>query len=95
MLQRKFSIRNPKNVAAAFDALRGIVTSKNLRLGRYREVVKVKVAKRVRDPHSNRWTKGPEEIVERESAPVCWVADIPIAHLIPCWPLRKDCDRVP
>ena len=78
---KKTQYSHPKPANKAFDALCGIVTSKQLRLGRYRELVKVKVAKRVRDPRTNKWMKGPEEIVERESAPVCCLADIPVAHL--------------
>jgi abortive phage resistance protein AbiGi (putative antitoxin) len=78
---RKIQYSNPKPPEMAFKALRGIVTSKKLLLGRYREVVRVKVSKRVRDSEGKKWIKGPEEIVERESSPVCCVADIPIAHL--------------
>jgi Putative abortive phage resistance protein AbiGi, antitoxin len=78
---KKVQYSHPKPPQAAFDALRGIVTSRKLLLGRYREVVKVNVSKRVRDSSGKKWIKGPEEIVERESAPVCCLADIPVAHL--------------
>ena len=72
---------NPKPSLQAFEALRGILTARQLRVGSYRELVKVKVATRVRHPGSKKWLKGPEKIVERESAPICCVADIPVAHL--------------
>jgi hypothetical protein len=72
---------NPKPPAQAFEALRGILTTKRLRLGGYRELVRVKVTPLVRDETGKKWLKGPEKIVERESAPVCCVADIPVAHL--------------
>jgi hypothetical protein len=87
---KKVQYANPKPPEAAFNALRGIITSRKVLLGRYREVVKVKVATRVLKEYppskwhpSGRklWLKGPEEVVERESAPVCCLADIPVAHL--------------
>jgi hypothetical protein len=71
----------PKAPTEAFEALRGILTTRELRRGRYRELVKVNVPTRVRNSTSKKWIKGPEKIVERESAPVCCVADIPVAHL--------------
>jgi hypothetical protein len=79
--KKKAQSSNPKPPVQAFEALRGILAAKQLRVGNYRELVKVKIATRVRDQHSKKWLKGPEKIVERESAPVCCVADIPVAHL--------------
>lgn len=60
---------------------RGILISKQLRLGSYRKLVRVLFATSVRDEKSKKWLKGPEKLVERESAPVCCVADIPVAQL--------------
>jgi hypothetical protein len=79
--KKKAQNSNPKPSAQAFEALRGILTTKQLRLGGYRELVKVTVATRVRDQSGKKWLKGPEKTVEHESAPVCCVADIPVAHL--------------
>lgn len=79
--KKKAQNSKPKPSVKAFDALRGILTTKLLRLGSYRELVKVKIATRVRDQSGKKWLKGPEKTVERESAPVCCVADIPVAHL--------------
>ena len=70
----------PKPVGEAFDALSGILQTKELRLGSYREVVSVKVPIARRDPGTKKRIPSSHKIVYRESAPVCCVADIPIAH---------------
>jgi hypothetical protein len=71
----------PKPAGEAFDALSAILQTKELRLGSYREVVSVKVPISRRDPVTNKRLPSSYAIVYRESAPVCCVADIPIAHL--------------
>ena len=70
----------PKPVGEAFDALCGILRTKELRLGSYREAVSVEVPIARRDPATGNRLPN-YKIVYRESAPVCCVADIPIAHL--------------
>jgi hypothetical protein len=77
------SRKQPKPVVEAYEALLGILKSKQLRLGDYREVVKVRVPKVL--PHRVKETKQTEKptsmIVRLLSAPVCCIADIPVAHL--------------
>ena len=71
-----------KSDEAAYEALVSILKSKELRIGHYKEVVKVKLptlekfdpSKKKRVHRSNVW-------VTLASAPVCCLADIPIAHL--------------
>jgi hypothetical protein len=66
----------------AYKAFLSIMSSKELRIGNYKEVVKVQVplVKKY-----NRVTKQHEEhhnvLEQLESSPVCCLADIPIAHL--------------
>jgi len=59
---------NPKPAIDAYNALLSILTSSELRLGQYRELVKVKLP-----------TGHDTEVIE--SAPVCCLAEIPLAHL--------------
>jgi hypothetical protein len=79
-VKKKCQESKPKPISEAFEALCGILRSAQLRVGNYREVVRVRISSRVRDKQG-KWIKGPDKDVERESAPVCCVADIPVAHL--------------
>lgn len=72
--------RRRKSPAAAFDALLGILSSRELRLGRYSEVIKVRVRTRTYDRTAQKFRSKPILTTIR-SAPVCCLADIPIAHL--------------
>jgi hypothetical protein len=72
----------PKPASEAYEALLSILTSKELRLGQYREVVKVLVPKLRRYNAKKHQTEEiPNTIVELRSSPVCCLADIPVAHL--------------
>ena len=75
--------RRPKPDTEAYAALLSIVDSRQLRLGAYREVVKVQVPESSRKERKNQEAPAnePMKIVELKSSPVCCVADIPIAHL--------------
>lgn len=70
----------PKPAGEAYAALLSILRSKELRLGNYREIVKVTVPKA--HCHDTKKQK-PEVFVTEEigSSPVCCLADIPVAHL--------------
>lgn len=70
----------PKPAADAYEALVSILRSKQLRLGQYREVVRVRVPQPRRYPANK---QEPEKFVYEaiRSSPVCCLADIPIAHL--------------
>lgn len=75
---------SPKPTSAAYSALISILRSKQLRLGNYRESIKVKVKRR--DPISDAKGKvsfGPARVIElsAQSRQVCCVADIPLGLL--------------
>src|SRR5438876_11630657 len=75
---------SPKPVEDAYEALVAILKSKELHLGEYREVVRVRVPKlRQHKARKTQETKKPTEytIVALTSSQVCCIADIPIAHL--------------
>jgi hypothetical protein len=65
---------------AAFDALVAILKSRELRLGQYHEVVRVSVTGRTYSKESRKF-KERRMLTTLRSAPVCCLADIPIAHL--------------
>ncbi len=72
----------PKPIEDAYAALVAILKSRELRIGGYKEVVKV-IAPRIRtyDPGTNKVETSynvPKTLV---SSPVCCLADIPIMHL--------------
>lgn len=71
----------PKPAALAYHNLRSILRTKELRLGAYREVVRVRTTRR----KYNRAKRAFEvqKYVQRElvSAPVCCLADVPVMHL--------------
>ncbi|MFI5113892.1 MAG: abortive infection system antitoxin AbiGi family protein [Terriglobales bacterium] len=72
----------PKPAEEAYQALLSILRSKELRLGGYREVVKVHVPKLRRySKKEHKWETLKNTIVEMESSPVCCMSDIPVAHL--------------
>lgn len=60
----------------AYNSFKSILRSKELRLGSYREVVKVEYEKRRKG-----MKKGEKVKKVLESSPVCCLADIPIQHL--------------
>ena len=72
----------PKPAADAYQALRGILENRELRLGGYKEVVKVRLSKlRVWDSKAKEYQIKRNVMRTLRSAPVCCVADIPIVHL--------------
>jgi hypothetical protein len=74
--------RHPKPADDAYAALVGILRSKQLRLGRYREVVRVRLPQTRRDyPLLKLNVSKKNNVIILESAPVCCLADIPVAHL--------------
>ena len=74
--------RRPKPADDSYAALVGILRSKQLRLGRYREVVRVRLPQTRRDyPMLQLTVRKKTEVFKLESAPVCCLADIPVAHL--------------
>jgi len=73
---------DPKPREDAYAALLSILNSKELRVGSCQEVVKVRVPVRRRfDSTANRMVEELDSLITLISAPVCCVADIPIAHL--------------
>ncbi len=73
---------SPKPAAEAYANLKSILQSRELRLGAYKEVVKVIIAKRrIFDPETRRAEIKKNVPVEIESSSVCCLADIPAPHL--------------
>ena len=72
----------PKAAAEAYRALVGILESRELRLGAYKEVVKVRVPEvKVRNPKTKKTRIERNVLRTLTSCPVCCLADIPIMHL--------------
>lgn len=72
----------PKSEDAAYEALVSILMSKELRVGHYKEVVKIKVPSLdVFDSQKKKRVHKSDVLVTLASSPVCCLADIPIAHL--------------
>jgi hypothetical protein len=73
---------SPKPAARAYANLRSILKSSEVRLGGYKELIRVRFAEKRK---YNRKTKKVEVLrnvtEELTSSPVCCLADIPIAHL--------------
>lgn len=74
--------RKPKSAADAYEALLSILRTGELKLGDYREVVRVQI------PKLRQWDKrtGESRVLksvmrEMQSSQVCCLSDIPIAHL--------------
>jgi hypothetical protein len=70
----------PKPAGEAYEALLSILRSKQLDLGQYRELVKVRIP-RLRAYNATK--QEPEKFTNEEirSSQVCCLADIPVAHL--------------
>jgi hypothetical protein len=74
----------PRPPQEAYDALKAILRSKELRVGKYHEVVKVTVPRRERiiGPGDKQRLGPPRNVsLVVRTAPVCCVADIPLALL--------------
>lgn len=71
---------NPKRPSDAYAALTSILQTRTLRLGRYHELVKAQYFIRTVDPKTKALKRESREVTFK-SAPVCCLADIPIAHL--------------
>jgi hypothetical protein len=75
-------LKELKPAKSGYAALNAIISSSELRVGNYHEIVKVIVPKRRK---YNRTTKKFETLfnhpVEVKSSPVCCVADIPLQHI--------------
>jgi hypothetical protein len=74
--------KHPKSARAAYAALVSILQSRELRIGQFKEVVKVRVPYvRKHDPKTDTFKYEKNVLVEEMSVPVCCLADIPVAHL--------------
>ena len=73
--------KNPKTSAEAYEALKSILNSRQLRIGNYKEVAKVEVKRFVRQRVRGEKRKFKLKTVVLESCPVCCLADIPLRHL--------------
>lgn len=73
---------SPKPAARAAANLRSILKSSELRLGGYKEVIRVRFAEKRKYNPSTKKTETLRNVTEElSSSPVCCLADIPIAHL--------------
>jgi hypothetical protein len=73
---------SPKPSAQAYENLKSILKSKALRLGGYKEVVKVVLPERRKiDPKTRKVEILRNVPVTLESAPICCLSDIPAPHL--------------
>lgn len=78
----KRQAKSPKASADAYQNLRSILQSRELRLGSYTETVRVVIPEqRVFDRTSGKSETRKNVPAEIESAPVCCLSDIPAAHL--------------
>ena len=74
--------KNLKPLAQAYDALKSIVRTSELRIGGYHEIVKVIIPqKRVLNRKTDKFEIRKNVPVTIKSSPVCCIADIPIQHL--------------
>jgi hypothetical protein len=74
--------KEPKPAQQAYKNLKGILGSRELRIGQYKEVVKVIIPERRKyNSATRKFDIEKNVLVELTSAPVCCLADIPIAHL--------------
>lgn len=80
--KRKRQQHKPKGAPKAYDNLKSILKSRELRLGGYKEIVRLTL------PEVRRWDSTRREIVTQrnvpvvlESSPVCCLSDIPAPHL--------------
>lgn len=72
---------SPKPAKQAYENLRSILRTAELRLGSYREVVHVRVTVRRFNKITRSHDTKPNVPKRLVSAPVCCLADVPIAHL--------------
>jgi hypothetical protein len=73
---------HPKPAHEAYNALISILKDRELRIGGYKEVIKVKVPViRIHDEETDTWSEEIGATRQLISVPVCCVADIPIIHL--------------
>jgi abortive phage resistance protein AbiGi (putative antitoxin) len=72
----------PKPAAQAFENLVSVLSTKELRLGRYKEVFRVQLPRKRVFDLSNGTVETLEDVPEEiASAPVCCLSDIPAVHL--------------
>lgn len=76
-------LKERKPVRSSYNALKDIWGSRELRVGRYREVIKVSVPQRHKYDFASRKFISCEysTVITVKSKPVCCVADIPLQHL--------------
>ena len=72
---------SPKPAAQAYKNLQGILKSRELRLGGYKEVVRIKRTVRKFNKASRSYEVRTNVASKLVSAPVCCLADVPIVHL--------------
>src|SRR5438034_4943251 len=73
---------SPKASADAYDSLRSILRSRVLRLGRYREIVRVVLPERRQIDTETRRVRVLRNVsIDIESSPICCLSDIPAPHL--------------
>lgn len=73
--------KHPKSARAAYAALVSILQSRELRIGQFKEVVKVRLPHvRTYDPKT-KTSKFKNFLVEEMSVLVCCLADIPVVHM--------------
>ena len=77
----KRQARETKSPSDAYKALIGILESRVLRLGRYKEVIRVQIPRRQRRPLLSGRPQRRRVVKVLESAPVCCLADVPVIHL--------------
>ena len=78
----KKQTNSPKPAAVAYENLKSILRSKEVRLGTYKEVVKVIIPQvRKFNPETKRFEIKKDVPVDIESSSICCVSDIPAAHL--------------
>lgn len=78
--KKQKTVRKPPH--QAYSNLKSILRSKEVRLGGYKEIIRVIVPKRRRYNPETRKVEIQENVpVEISSAPICCLSDIPAAHL--------------
>lgn len=71
----------PKSAVRAYENLRGILQSRELRVGDYTEAIRVLIQERKYDATTRKHKVVRQVPVQLTGAPVCCLADIPIVHL--------------
>jgi len=73
---------SPKPAAQAYANLKSIIRDRELRLGGYKEVIRIRLAERRRYNSTTKKREVLRNVAEElTSAPVCCLADVPIIHL--------------